>query len=172
MAISMYDASVPVFIKTLGDLDAVLRKGEAFAAERKIDPSVLINMRLAADMFPLSRQVQIATDNAKGPAARLAGVERPAFDDTETTFADLHARIAKTVDFLRTLTRGQFEGAEDRPIELSVRGNELKFRGAPYLFHFALPNFFFHVTTAYDILRHAGVAIGKTDYLGSQPVAA
>jgi len=169
MAITMYQASVPVFIQALQNLSAILQKGLAHAQARKIDPSVLVNMRLAADMLPLSRQIQIATDNAKGPAARLAGIDRPVYEDNETTFDELQARIAKTIAFLQSIKPEQIDGSEDRIVTLPLRGTEAKFRGQSYLLHFALPNFFFHTTTAYAILRHAGVEIGKLDFLGALP---
>lgn len=166
MKISMYQASVPVYIRMLTNLAAVLEKGAAHAEAKKIDPSVLIGSRLYPDMFPLSRQVQIATDNAKGPAARLAGVDVPKYEDNEKTFPELRGRIEKTIEFLRTLKPEQIDGAEERTITLQVRGNTLTFNGLPYLLNFAMPNFYFHVTTAYDILRHNGVELGKQDYLG------
>lgn len=166
MKLSMYQASVPVFTRTLGHLAAILEKGAAHAEARKIDPSVLINARLFPDMFPLARQVQIATDNAKGPAARLAGVEVPKFEDVEKTFPELQARIKKTVDYLKTLKPEQIDDSEERDITLQLRGNPVTFKGMPYLLQFALPNFYFHVTTAYDILRHNGIELGKQDYLG------
>lgn len=166
MAISMYQASVPVYIRTLTNLNAILEKGAAYADAKKIDPAVLINSRLAPDMFPLSRQVQIASDNAKGPAARLAGLEVPKYEDNEQTFVDLCRRIQKTVDYLKTFKPEQIDGSEERTISLPLPSKTLTFRGMPYLLNFALPNFYFHVTTAYDILRHNGVELGKTDYLG------
>ena len=166
MALSMHQASVPVFIHALRNLDALLDKAEAHVAAKKIEPSVLLGWRLAPDMRPLTSQIQLASDNSKGPAARLAGIERPAFEDNESTFADLHARIAKTIAFLESIDAAKLDGAESRTVVLTVRGEELRFRGDAYLLHFALPNFFFHVTTAYAILRHAGVEIGKLDYLG------
>ncbi len=166
MAVSMYQASVPVFIHTLNNLAALLKKGEAFAEAKKIEPSVLLGMRLAPDMRPLTTQIQLASDNSKGPAARLAGIDRPAFEDNETTFADLQARIAKTITFLESIDAAKLDGSESRTVTLTVRGNDVHFRGDAYLFYFALPNFFFHVTTAYAILRHAGVEIGKLDFLG------
>lgn len=166
MKISMYQASVPVYIRMLTNLAAVLEKGAAHAEAKKIDPSVLIGSRLYPDMFPLSRQVQVATDNAKGPAARLAGVDVPKYEDNEKTFPELRGRIEKTIEFLRTLKPEQIDGAEERTITLQVRGNTLTFNGLPYLLNFAMPNFYFHVTTAYDILRHNGVELGKQDYLG------
>ena len=168
MSISIYHASVPMFLHTLGALANVLTKAEANAAERKIEPSVLVNSRLAPDMFPLKGQVQIATDHAKGASSRLAGREIPRYEDTEETFAELHARIAKTRDYLGTFTDADFEGAEDRPIVIKGRLRDLNFTGLQYLQHFALPNFFFHVTTAYDILRHNGVPLSKVDFLGNR----
>jgi uncharacterized protein len=166
MALSMYEASVPVFVNGLKNLSTLLKKGEAHAAAKKIEPSVLLGYRLAPDMRPLTSQVQLASDNSKGPAARLAGVERPSFEDNETTFDALHARIAKTIEFLESIDKAKFEGAESRKVAFPVRGSDVLFDGDAYLLHFALPNFFFHITTAHDILRHAGVEIGKLDYLG------
>jgi len=166
MTVSMYDASVPVVVRGLTNLSAILDKGAAFAEARKIEPSVLTGARLAPDMLPLNRQVQIASDSAKGAAARLAGAEVPSFADTETTFPELQARISKTIDFLQALKPGAFEGAEARSVTLPGPNGEINFSGQEFLFSFALPNFFFHITTAYDILRHNGVEIGKMDYLG------
>lgn len=164
---SLYRTSIPVFVRAFGNLSAILDKAAAHAEARKIDPSVLVNARLAPDMFPLSRQVQSASDSAKGCAARLAGIEIPRFEDTETTFAELQARIAKTVAFLQGVKPAQLNGREDRTITLKLRTREVSFTAPDYLLNFALPNFFFHVTTAYGILRHNGVDIGKTDFLGS-----
>jgi len=163
----MHQASVPVFQQILTSLSAILTKAAAHAEAKKIDPSVFITARIAPDMFPLSRQIQIATDHAKGASARLAGVEIPAFPDTETTFPELQARIAKTLDFIKNLKPAQFEGAASREVKLKIGGNELTFSGQKYLFHGAFPNFFFHATTAYDILRHNGVEVGKRDFIGS-----
>ncbi|MDE1145574.1 MAG: DUF1993 domain-containing protein [Azospirillaceae bacterium] len=168
MSLSMYQASVPVFLRLLGNLSAILDKAAAHAEAKKIDPSVFINARLAPDMLHLARQVQIATDSAKGAAARLAGVEVPSFADTETTFPELQARIAKTVDFLKTVTAEQIDGSEERTITLKLRGEEKNFPGQTFLLFMALPNFYFHVTTAYDILRHNGVELGKSDFLGNR----
>lgn len=165
-SLSMYQASVPVFLKTLGNLSQILAKAEAYATAKKIDPVVLINARLAPDMFPLARQVQIASDGVKGFAARVAGVEIPSYPDTETTFAELQARIAKTVDFLKTFTPEQIDGTEEKTITLKAGGTERSFTGRDYLLHFVIPNFFFHVTTAYGILRHNGLEVGKKDFLG------
>jgi hypothetical protein len=169
MSLSMYQASVPVFIRALDNLSAILHKAAAHAQDRKIDPSVLINARLYPDMLPLSRQVQIASDNAKGPAARLAEIERPVYEDNETTFEDLQARIAKTVVFLRSIKPEQIGGSEERAISLKIGPTEMSFKGQPYLLGFALPNFYFHATTAYSILRHSGVEIGKSDFIGALP---
>ncbi len=166
MKISMYQASVPVYSRMLTNLAAVLEKAAAQAEAKKIDPTVLINSRLYPDMFPLVRQVQVAADNAKGPAARLAGLEPPKYEDNEKTFPELRERIQKTINYLKVIKPEQIDGSEERTITLQVRGNTVTFQGMPYLLNFALPNFFFHVTTAYDILRHNGVEIGKQDYLG------
>jgi len=166
MALSMYQASVPVFAKTLGNLAAILDKAASFAAAKKVDQSVLLGYRLAPDMLNLARQVQIATDHAKGAPARLAGMEPPAFEDTEASFAELKARIDKAIAFLGTLKPSQVDGSEEREITLKMRNNTLTYKGQPYLTHYALPNFFFHVTTAYGILRHCGVELGKKDYIG------
>ena len=166
MTLSMYQASVPVFLRTLAALSAVLDKAAAHAAQRKIDPSVLLNTRLFPDMFPLVRQVQLTADFAKGASARLAGVEVPKFADSEATFDDLKARIAKTIDFVKTLKPAEIDGSEARDITIPVGGQPRTFKGQPYLLHFALPNFFFHAATAYDILRPCGVEIGKRDFIG------
>jgi hypothetical protein len=148
------------------NLNAILGKGAAYAEARKIEPSVLLNYRLAPDMLPLSRQVQIATDVAKGCAARLAGVEPPRYEDNESSFAELKARVDKTVGFLQGFTPAQIDGSEDKDIQLKVGGRDLQFKGLPYLLNFAHPNVYFHITTAYAILRHAGVELGKMDFLG------
>jgi hypothetical protein len=151
----------------LGNLSAILNKAAAHAAAKKIDPAIFVNARLAPDMFPLSRQVQIATDMVKGCAARLAGIEVPSYEDNETTFAELQARIAKTVAFLQSISASQIDGSEDRKITLKFGSKELSFLGQAYLLDFVLPNFHFHLTTAYAILRHNGVEIGKKDYTGA-----
>ncbi len=166
MTLSMYQASTPIFVRQLTALTAILKTAATFAETRKIDPSVLLNARLAPDQFPLVRQVQIAADGAKGGIARLAGLDIPAYPDDETTFEQLEARIAKTVAFLESVSPDQVDGSEDRPIEFKMRSGELHFVGQAFLLHFVIPNFFFHVTTAYAILRHNGVEIGKRDYLG------
>ena len=165
-SISMYEASIPVFIHTLTSLKNILQKGIASAEARKFDPNILAASRLFPDMFPLSRQVQIATDAAKGAGARLAGIEPPKFEDTETTLSELVARVEKTIDFLKSLKREQIDGSEERAIQLKTPRGDLNFKGLGFLRHWALPNFFFHVTTTYNLLRHAGVDIGKIDFLG------
>lgn len=166
MSLSMYQASLPVFISGLKSLSAILAKAEKHAEAKKIDPSVFITSRLAPDMFALVRQVQIATDGVKGCAARLAGIEVPSYPDTEASFAELQERIAKTIQFLSSIRQEQIDGTEERPIHLKVGGKELNFLGQPYLLNFVVPNFYFHFTTAYNILRHNGVEIGKIDFLG------
>src|SRR4030081_3088797 len=167
MKISMYQASVPRFANTLRNLSAILDNAQAHAAAKKIEPVVFTQSRLAPDMFPLSRQVQIACDSAKGAAARLAGLEIPKHEDTEQTFAELKARIEKTLDFVESLKPAQIDGSEDREVVLKLRGQDVKFNGLQYLLGFVYPNFYFHVTTAYNILRHSGVEIGKRDYIGN-----
>jgi uncharacterized protein len=167
MAISMYQVSVPVFVKMLGNLSAVLRKAAAYAEAKKIEPRVLLDARLYPDMYSLTRQVQIACDNAKGGPARLAGVDVPKHEDNEASFDDLLARIAKTVAFLETLRAQQIDGSEERDIALALRDQTVHFKGSVYLLQFVVPNFYFHVTTAYAILRHNGIDVGKRDYLGS-----
>jgi len=167
MTISMYNASVPVFKQMLNSMSHVLSKAEAHAAEKKIDPAVFLQARLYPDMFPLLRQVQIAADFAKGVSARLANVEVPAYDDSETTFADLHARIKTTLAFIESIAPEQFDDAAEREI-ITRPGTpkEKKFTGLSYLLTYGLPQFFFHVTTTYAILRHNGVEVGKGDYMG------
>jgi hypothetical protein len=167
MNISMYQASAPVFDRSLGNLSAILAKAAAWAEERKIDPAVLLSARLAPNMFPLTRQIQIACDFAKGTCARLAGAEPPKFEDNEASFADLQARIARTRQFVATLTAAQIDGSEERQINFKAGPRELSFKGLAYLTGFALPNFFFHYTTAYAILRHNGLELSKTDFIGS-----
>ena len=162
----MYDASVGTITHFLGGMSRFLKKAEAHAEAKKIDPRVLLDARLYPDMFPTIRQVQITTDHAKGAGARLAGVEVPSFEDTEKTFEDLQARIKKTIDFLATLKKEQFNDAATRQISMKVGGRDMTFAGADYLSRFALPNFYFHMTTAYAILRHNGVELGKGDYMG------
>ncbi len=167
MTISMYQASAPRFVNMLKNLSAILEKAQAHAEAKKIDPAVLPSCRLHPDMFALSRQVQIACDNAKGAVARLAGVEVPKHEDTEQTFAELKARIAKTIDFVNTFKPAQIDGSEEKDIHLKLGPLEVTWKGMQYLCGFALPNFYFHVVTAYDILRHNGVEIGKHDYIGN-----
>ena len=166
MTISLYQASVPVIQKSLTALKGVLAKGAAHAEAKKIDESVFLSSRLSPDMFPLMRQVQIAADFGKGPVARLAGVEVPKYDDTEATFAELAARIDKTLVFVGTFTAAQIDGQEDRDIQLTIAGNPVTFKGQPYLLHFAMPNLYFHMSMAYAILRHNGVDVGKRDFIG------
>ena len=167
MSLSLYQASIPSFVRMFDNLSAILDKAVAYCEERKIDPGVLLNARLAPDMHPLTRQVQIASDLAKGCAARLAGVEPPSFADTETSFAELQARIGKTLEFIRSVTPEQIDAGEGREITLKFPSSEFSFKAPDYLLHFALPNFYFHVTTAYAILRHNGLRIGKMDYMGA-----
>jgi hypothetical protein len=162
----MYEVSVPVFTERLKALSLVLQKAEANAAERKIDPQVFVVARLAPDMLPLTKQVQIASDNAKGAAARLAGREIPRYEDNEASFAELQARIAKTLDYLATFKPADLEGSEDRSVTLKIAGKDVQMKGLKYLLDAAMPNFYFHVTTAYDILRHNGVPLGKGHFLG------
>jgi hypothetical protein len=166
MALSFYDISVPVFLRGLGQLSHLLDKGLAHAQASGIDPAVLVNARLAPDMYPLSGQIQSASDASKLGTARIAGLTAPSFPDTESTYPELQARVAKTVDYLQSVDRALVDGFEDRPVTMKARGNELSFTAQRYLLQFALPNFFFHVTTAYDVLRHSGVPLGKMDYLG------
>ena len=166
MKISMYQASVPVFIRMLTNLAAIIAKGATYAEAKKIEPTVLINSCLYPDMFPLAQQIQIASDAAKGCGARLAGLEPPKFEDNEATFPELLARIDKTISYLESLKAEQIDGSEDKTITLQMRNKTVTLLGMPYLLNVALPNFYFHVTTAYDILRHCGVEIGKQDFIG------
>ena len=166
MTISLYQASVPVFIRALDNLRNVLQKGEAFVEAKKIKPEVLLNDRLCADMFALTRQVQIACDMTKGGGARLAGVEVPKYEDNEASFGELYARIDKTVEFLKTLKPEQIDGQEERHITLPSPRGTMEFKGQAYLLGFVVPNMYFHCTTAYAILRHNGVELGKMDFIG------
>ena len=166
MSVSVFDASVGVYSRLLGSLETILDKASAWAAERKIDPAALLHARLAPDMYPLNKQVQITTDMVKGTVARLAGTEPPKFEDNEASFADLKARVAKTRAFLATFKAEQFTGAETRAIKLTLGPNTLDFVGKDYLFGFGTPNVYFHYTMVYAILRHNGLAIGKRDYVG------
>ncbi|HEX7638401.1 MAG TPA: DUF1993 domain-containing protein [Burkholderiaceae bacterium] len=165
MSLSMYAVTIPPMRLMLKNLSAIISKAEQHCEARKIDPSAFLSARLFPDMFPFTRQVQIASDTAKGAAARLAGVEVPKFEDTETTFAELHARLDRTVAFMDSLTPAQFEGADTRTVTLPLRQGPREFTGLEYLTAWANPNLYFHVTTAYALLRHGGVEIGKTDYL-------
>jgi uncharacterized protein len=162
----MYETSIPLFIHTLANLKVILQKGAAHAEAKKFDPAILVNSRLTPDMFALSRQIQIASDAAKGAAARLSNTEPPKFEDTEKTFDDLIARIDRTIDYLKSFSIAQIDGAETRTITINTPRGPFTFNGLTFLRHWALPNFFFHVTTAYNLLRHNGVELGKADFLG------
>jgi uncharacterized protein len=166
MTISMYQASVPAFIRSLNNLASILEKAAAHSQARKIDDSVLLNSRLYPDMFPLVRQVQIATDTARSGAGRLASVDFPAYEDKEATFQDLALRIRNTIAYLESLQPAQIDGTEDKTISWQSRSSTKSMQGLPYLMNHLLPNIHFHVTTAYGILRHNGVEIGKKDFLG------
>ena len=166
MSISLYDVSIPIFTLSLSNLSAILDKADSHGGAKKVDPKVIPQARLIVDMLPLSAQIQIACDTAKGAAARLAGVEVPKHEDTEATLAELKARVAKTLDFIKTIKPAQLQGAETREIVLKFPQTTLKFTGINYLTNFVLPNFFFHVTTAYALLRKNGVDLGKRDFLG------
>jgi hypothetical protein len=169
MTISMYQASIPTFINGLKNLSEILSKAENYAKEKKIEPSVLINSRLYPDMFPLSRQVQIATDIVKGGVARLAGDEIPSYSDNEASFSELQERISKTIKYIESFKASQIDGTEDKAINFTVgkvEVMELNFTGQQYLLYWILPNFYFHITTTYAILRHNGLDIGKADFLG------
>ncbi|MBI2734183.1 MAG: DUF1993 domain-containing protein [Aquabacterium sp.] len=166
MSLTMYSAFIPVAIRTLQNLSAILAKGAAHCEARKIDPNAFLSARLYPDMFPLIRQVQIASDTVKGAAARLAGIEIPKYDDNETSFAELQARLDKTVAFLKTISPAQIEGKEEADIVLSFPTRTFEFKGQAYLTGWVLPNLYFHTTTAYALLRHGGVELGKADYLG------
>ena len=166
MSISMYLASVPPILRVLYNLREILNKAAAHSEARKITPSVLVNARLYPDMLPLSSQIQITTDNAKGSVSRLAGLQPPKYEDNEATFAELVARIDKTIALLETFKREQIDGSEDKTITLTMHDRTITFKGMPYLLDYALPNIYFHAVTAYAILRHNGVEIGKQDFLG------
>jgi uncharacterized protein len=166
MTISMFQASVPSLVRSMKNLIGILEKGEASATARKIDPAVLIASRLYPDMLPLVKQVQIVSDISRRGMARLAGVDAPGMEDNETTFAELADRLKKTIAFLETLTPAQIDGSEGKAISLTVGKETMHFEGLPYLLSFILPNVYFHVTTAYNILRHSGVELGKADFLG------
>jgi hypothetical protein len=166
MIISMYQASVPRFVNILGNLSNILDKAQAHVDAKKLDTATLTNYRLFPDMLPMTTQVQIACDTAKGVVARLAGVEIPVFEDNEKTLADLKARIAKTVAYIQTVTPAQIDGTEDKEIVIKRGDKETRYSGMQFLLGHAVPNFYFHVTTTYNILRHNGIEIGKRDYLG------
>jgi hypothetical protein len=166
MSLSMYDASVPVYRQMLGSLSAVLEKAQAHAAMRGFDPAVLLQSRLYPDMFPLTRQVQIACDAAKNGVARISGVEAPKHEDGDQNLEQLQARIAEVLAFIESVPRERIDGQEERDVVVPLRTRTLQFKGRRFLLHWSLPNFFFHVATAYDILRHDGVELGKADFLG------
>ena len=167
MTISMYQASVPRFVNILGNLSNILDKAQAHVDAQKLDTATLTTYRLFPDMLPMTTQVRIACDTAKGAVARLAGVEIPAYEDNEKTLADLKARIAKTIAFIQTVTSAQIDGTEDKEIVIKYGEKETRYKGMQFLLGNAVPNIYFHVTTTYNILRHNGVEIGKRDYLGN-----
>ncbi len=167
MSISMYSASVPVFARMLGNMLVWFDKAEAHAAARKFDVNVLLSARLAPDMLTFAKQVQIASDAAKFGVARLAGIEAPKFEDTETTLDELRTRVRKTLEYIKSVPAAQIDGSEERDVTIQRRDGPITLKGEAYLKHAALPNFFFHVTTAYALLRHNGVELGKADYLGA-----
>jgi uncharacterized protein len=167
MSLSLYQASAPRFANTLRNLSAILDKAQAHCEAKKIDPLVLSAARLFPDMFPLNRQIHIATDTAKGAVARLAGLEIPKYEDTEQTLAELKARIAKTVDFVLSAPAAKIDAAADKDIAMKTGGKDVVFKGAQYLLGHAYPNFYFHCATAYNILRHNGIEVGKRDFLGA-----
>jgi hypothetical protein len=166
MSLSMYQASIPVFVRAMNVLTALLDKAEAYAGEKGIELSTLVNARLAPDMYPLSGQIQRASDACKFAVKRLSGLDAPAFEDVETTFPELRKRIADTVAWLESVSEQQMAGSESKTVQLSFGDFKPSFRGDAYLLSFALPNFYFHIVTAYDILRHNGVPVGKLDFLG------
>jgi hypothetical protein len=166
MTVSLYQVSVPVFVQGLTGLNTVLDKAIAHIEAKSLDPAALLQARLYPDMFPFARQVQLASDFAKGPVGRLAGAELPVWEDTETSFPDLKGRVEKTLAYIKGFSPDQIDGQEDRDIALVRRGETQVFKAQAYLLGQALPNFFFHAATAYDILRHNGVEVGKRDFLG------
>lgn len=166
MSLSMYQASAPRFANTLRNLSTILERAQAHCDQRKIDPLVLTSFRLFPDMFPLHRQIWIATDTAKGAVSRLAGVEIPKYEDVEQTIAELRARIAKTVDYVLSVPAAKIDASADKDISMKAGGKDVTWKGAQYLLGHAYPNFYFHCATAYNILRHNGVEIGKRDFLG------
>ena len=168
MTITMYEASVPVFARGLTNLSAVLKKGEAYAKDKGVNPDHLLQQRLIFDMLPLIKQIQIGCDTAARSVARMAGVEPKSFPDTETTLAEAYARIDATIAYIQSFKPAQIDGCEDHTVVHKTRAGDITFTGIDYLRQYALPNFFFHCTTAYDILRVAGVAVGKRDFLGSK----
>ncbi|MGN2251528.1 DUF1993 family protein [Frateuria sp. GZRe14] len=165
MTLSMYQASVPVFVRALSNLAHVLKKGEAHAKVKGVTDDVLLNTRLIPDMLPLVKQVQIACDMAARGTARLAGVEPASFEDNETTLEQIHARIQRVIDYVQGFDAGKIDGSEGREIHLKMRNGEMDFKGQDYLFTFILPNLYFHCTTTYVILREAGAELGKTDFI-------
>lgn len=167
MTLSMYQAAIPPLTQSLSNLISILHKAADHAEAKKIDPAVLINSRLYPDMFPLSRQIQIASDVARRGVARLAGVEAPSIEDNEVSFADLSNRLQETIAYLKTFTPDQIDGTESKSISLPIGTETMTFEGQPFLLYFVLPNVYFHVTTTYNILRHCGVEIGKRDFLGA-----
>ena len=169
MSIAVYDASVPAFVQVLEALIGLVDKAEAHAQAKKIEPSVLLGARLYPDMFPLVRQLQLSTDFAKGASARLAGVDVPSYQDTEASFADIRQRLKRTIEFVQSLPKDKFAGGETRDVTVRIAGQPATFKGQTYLLHFALPNFYFHATTAYAILRHCGIELGKRDFIGKVP---
>jgi hypothetical protein len=169
MSISIYQSSVPVFERSLTAFLGILDKAQAHAEARKFDPTNYLSIRLSPDMFPLTRQIQTFCDQAKNGSFRLAGKEAPALEDKETTFAEVRQRVQKTLDLVKSIDAKAFDGGEDREIVLPLGPNKMKIQGANYLLHFVLPNFYFHLATAYDILRSGGVEIGKRDFMGAVP---
>jgi hypothetical protein len=167
MSITMHSASVPIFVRMLGNMTAWIDKAEAHAAAKKFDPAVYLSARLAPDMLPFTKQIQIACDTVKFCVARLAGVDSPKFDDTETTLAELRERINATIAYVKSIPAAQIDGSEDKDITIPRRDGSTIMKGEAYLKHFALPNLFFHATTTYALLRHNGVEIGKMDFLGA-----
>jgi uncharacterized protein len=164
--LSMYEISIPPLIRALTNLSRILKKGESYAKSKEIDPSILLNSRLFADMYPLTKQIQIATDMSKGAGARLSGLDIPKYEDNETTFDELQTRISKTISFLEIIEPALLEGSESRQVTITIRNIDLEFTGQDYLLKWAMPNVYFHITTSYNILRHNGVELGKSDYLG------
>ena len=167
MSITMHSASAPIFISMLGNLGVWLDKAEAHATAKKFEPGVYLSARLAPDMLPLTNQIQIACDSAKFLVARLAGIEAPKFDDAEASLAELRARVNATIEFIRSVPADSIDGTEDKDVTLPRRSGPIVMKGEAYLKHLALPNFYFHLTTAYALLRHNGVELGKTDFLGA-----